>query len=59
MGTGGALSGRDPPARAAVLLHESARTRVTRVSLPAGTVVCKEPLGPDISFFRRSRDQEI
>src|ERR1700754_713178 len=47
MGTDGALPGQDPPARAAVLLHESVRTRVTRVSLPAGTVVRKEALGPD------------
>ncbi|GAA1224476.1 AAA family ATPase [Pseudonocardia alaniniphila] len=48
MGTDGPLSGRDPPARAEVLLHESARTRVTRLSLPQGAaVVRKEPLGPD------------
>ena len=46
MGTERALPGRDPPARAEVLLHESASTRVTRVSLPGGTVVRKEPLGP-------------
>ncbi|MEV0074341.1 AAA family ATPase [Amycolatopsis sp. NPDC050768] len=46
MGTGVALPGRDPPD--AVVLQQSARTRVTRVSLPGGVaVVCKEPLGPD------------
>jgi hypothetical protein len=47
MGTDGVLPGRDPPARAEVLLHESARTRVTQVPLPCGAAVCKEPLGPD------------
>lgn len=29
------------------LVHESDRTRVTRVFLPTGVVVRKEPLGPD------------
>src|SRR5690242_15480661 len=47
MGAGGALPGRDPPARAEMLLHESARTRVTRLVFPGRTVVRKEPLGPD------------
>src|SRR4051812_21691742 len=47
MGAGGALPGRDPPARAAVPLHESACTRVTRLSLCEGAVVRKEPLGSD------------
>src|SRR3954452_2304051 len=37
---------RDPPVRAEVL-HESARTRVTRLFLPGRTVIRKEPLGPD------------
>ncbi|WP_433286422.1 AAA family ATPase [Pseudonocardia sp. CA-142604] len=47
MGTDSVLSGRDPPARAAAPLRVSARTRVTRLSLPGGAVVRKEPLGPD------------
>ena len=47
MGTDGALPGRHPPARTEVLLHESARTRVTRVSVPGAAVVRKEPRGPD------------
>ncbi|MEV4604292.1 phosphotransferase, partial [Amycolatopsis sp. NPDC049253] len=46
MGTGGALPGRDP--LDAVLLRQSSRARVTRVSLPGGlAVVRKEPLGLD------------
>jgi AAA ATPase domain/Protein kinase domain len=45
MGAGGVLPGRDPPARAEIV-HESERTRVTRLFLPAGTVIRKEPLGP-------------
>src|SRR5580693_1535206 len=28
-------------------VHESARTRITRLVLPGGTVIRKEPLGPD------------
>src|ERR1700754_1263789 len=47
MGAGGVQPGRDPPAPAEVLLHEGARTRVTRLFLPGRTVVRKEPLGPD------------
>jgi signal transduction histidine kinase len=47
MGTGRVLPGRDPPDRAEVLLHQSTRTRVTRLFLPGSTVVRKEPLGPD------------
>jgi signal transduction histidine kinase len=35
----------DPPAPAQVL-HESDRTRITRVFLLGRTVICKEPLGP-------------
>jgi len=37
---------RDPPDRSEIL-HESARTRVTRLFLPGRTVIRKEPLGPD------------
>ncbi|HUK69264.1 MAG TPA: serine/threonine-protein kinase, partial [Streptosporangiaceae bacterium] len=46
MGAGEVLPGRDPPDRAEVV-HESARTRVTRLFLPGCTVIRKEPLGPD------------
>jgi hypothetical protein len=46
MDTGRMLQGRDPPAPAEVL-HATARTRVTLLSLPGRTVVLKEPLGPD------------
>ena len=49
-GWGQAASGRrgerDPPGRAEVL-HESARTRVTRLFFDGRTVIRKEPLGPD------------
>ena len=31
----------------AEIVHESARTRITRLVVPAGTVIRKEPLGPD------------
>jgi signal transduction histidine kinase len=54
MGAGGMLSGRDPLVRAE-LVHESARTRVTRLFLPGRTVVRKEPLGPDAA--RRLRHE--
>ncbi|MCK9931182.1 diguanylate cyclase [Frankia sp. Mgl5] len=38
---------RDPPVVVRTeLLHETARTRVTRLLLPAGSVIRKEPLGP-------------
>ena len=37
---------RDPTVRSE-LVHESARTRVTRLFLPVRTVIRKEPLGPD------------
>jgi hypothetical protein len=40
------LPGRDPPARAEIV-HESGRTRITRLFLPGRTVIRKEPLGPD------------
>ncbi|NMO50055.1 AAA family ATPase [Actinoplanes sp. TBRC 11911] len=36
----------DPPVRFAVV-HESARTRVTRLSRAGRTLIMKEPLGPD------------
>jgi hypothetical protein len=39
-------SARDPPARAETV-HESERTRITRIFLPGRTVIRKEPLGPD------------
>ena len=29
------------------IVHESGRTRITRLFLPEGTVIRKEPLGPD------------
>jgi hypothetical protein len=45
LGTGGVLPGRDPPGRAEIV-HESERTRVTRLFFPGGTVIRKEPLGP-------------
>src|ERR1700754_4883401 len=46
MGSGGTLPARDPPARAEIV-HESERTRITRLFLPGRTVIRKEPLGPD------------
>src|ERR1700751_1906507 len=46
MGSGGMLPARDPPARAEIV-HESERTRVTRLFWPGRTVIRKEPLGPD------------
>ena len=46
MEAGGVLPGHDPPDRAEVV-HESAHTRVTRLFLLEGTVIRKEPLGPD------------
>ena len=46
MGPGGVLPGREPPVRAEIV-HESARTRVTRVTFARRTVIRKEPLGPD------------
>ena len=52
MGPGEVGPGRDPPVRAEIV-HESDRTRVTRLFLPGGTVIRKEPLGPDAE--RRAR----
>ena len=46
MRAGGAQPGRYRPDRAEVV-HESALTRVTRLSLAGRTVIRKEPLGPD------------
>ncbi|MEU7873737.1 AAA family ATPase [Dactylosporangium sp. NPDC049140] len=46
MGVGEALPGRVPPDRG---LHESERTRVSRVSVGARVVIRKEPLGPEAS----------
>src|SRR5918999_372052 len=47
-GNGEAVTGDQGGSGAgAALLHESARSRVTRLFLPAGSVICKEPLGPD------------
>jgi predicted ATPase/signal transduction histidine kinase len=46
MGAGGVLQGRDPPVRAGIL-HESERTRVTRLVFAGRSVIRKEPLGPD------------
>jgi len=40
------LPGPEPPARVAVV-HESGRTRVTRLFLPGRTVIRKEPVGAD------------
>jgi predicted ATPase/signal transduction histidine kinase len=42
----GVLPGPDEPAPAEIV-HESGRTRITRLLLPGGTVIRKEPLGPD------------
>ena len=56
MVTGRAVSGHDPSARAHVL-HQSERTRVTRLFHPGYTVVRKEPLGPDAERrLRHERD---
>ena len=46
MAPGRVPPGGDPPVRAEVV-HYSERTRVTRLFLPEGTVICKEPLGLD------------
>jgi predicted ATPase/signal transduction histidine kinase len=42
----GVLPGPDKPVPAEIV-HESGRTRITRLVLPGGTVIRKEPLGPD------------
>jgi hypothetical protein len=46
MGAGEAPPGADSPVRAEIV-HQSARTRVTRLFFPWQTVIRKEPLGPD------------
>jgi len=46
MGTGGVPPGPDPAGHSDVV-HQSDRTRVTRLFLPGQTVIRKEPLGPD------------
>ena len=46
MGEGAVLPERAPPVRAKVV-HESERTRVTRLFVSRRTVIRKEPLGPD------------
>ena len=48
------LRGRDPPVRAEVV-HESERTRVTRLFLSGRAVIRKEPLGQDAE--RRTRHE--
>src|ERR1700734_2420681 len=46
MEAGGVRPGPEPLVQAEVV-HSSERTRVTRLFLPGGTVIRKEPLGPD------------
>ncbi|MET7392818.1 AAA family ATPase [Dactylosporangium sp. NPDC005572] len=46
MGKDGLPPGQGPPGRGEVV-HESERTRVTRLAFAGDTVVRKEPLGPD------------
>ena len=46
MEAGGTPPGPDPPIRAEIL-HQSGRTRITRLFLAGHTVIRKEPLGPD------------
>jgi len=45
MGLGGGLPSPDPPVQAEIV-HHSEHIRVTRLFLPEGTVIRKEPLGP-------------
>jgi hypothetical protein len=51
-GAGEVPPGRDPPVRAEIV-HESERTRVTRLFLAGRTVVRKAQLGPDAERRRR------
>jgi signal transduction histidine kinase len=53
VGAGG-QPGRNPPTRVEAV-HESERTRVSRLFLPRHTVIRKEPLGPDAE--RRARHE--
>src|ERR1700751_553597 len=46
MGADEVLPDRNEPVRAEIV-HDSDRTRVTRVFLPGGTVIRKAPLGPE------------
>ena len=46
MEEGEVLPGRDPPVRAQIV-HESERTRITRLFHAGRAVIRKEPLGPD------------
>ena len=62
MGEGAVSPDRAPPVRAEIV-HESERTRVTRLFLSGRTVIRKEPLGPDgqrrlqheLAFLKRLR----
>ncbi|MEU7872905.1 AAA family ATPase [Dactylosporangium sp. NPDC049140] len=45
-------AGRDPPIRAEIV-HESERTRITRLVGAGRALVLKEPLGPDVEQRRR------
>ncbi|MBL7494116.1 diguanylate cyclase [Frankia sp. AgB1.9] len=47
MGLQRAVASREPPSTQAELLQESERTRVVRLTFPAGSVIRKEPLGLD------------
>ena len=55
MATGETPLERVPPTRSE-LVHESERSRVSRLFLPGGTVIRKEPLGP--AADRRLRHEE-
>ncbi|HEX5296805.1 MAG TPA: AAA family ATPase [Streptosporangiaceae bacterium] len=60
MGAGEMAPGQVPDGEASVraeVVHSSERTRVTRLFLPEGTVICKEPLGPDVE--RRVRHEMV
>jgi len=46
MAADGVLPGPDKPVPAGIV-HQSGRTRITRLVVPGGTVIRKEPLGPD------------
>ena len=57
MGAVEVLPDGDPPVRAETV-HESGRTRVTRLFLAGRTVIRKEPLGPD-AFGRLEHERAI
>ena len=57
MGAVGVLPDGDPPVRTETL-HESGRTRVTRLFLAGRTVIRKEPLGPD-AFGRLEHERAM